>query len=223
MLPSRSSYLKPVVYGLCFLVLTGCAGILGGESVPTRYYVLSEVPRTDKPPAAASESIIAVVEITMSDYLDTRNFVTRPTENTVDLAQFDQWGAPFRPHVSRTLKNNIANLVPSERVLLSPLSIPVRVDYEIRTDVQRFEQDPTGNVVLEARWGLIDLNNRTAVALHTTSISKPVVVDEPADGDDRSSIARKKYQAIAEAMSAALGDMSREISAVIRSDVAVTR
>ena len=223
MTPASLNRIKPIVIGFCLFFVTGCAGLLGGESPPTRYYILSEVPRTVLPPPAASKAIIAVVEITMSDYLDTRNFVTRPTENTVDLAQFDQWGAPFRPHVSRTLKNNIANLVPSERVLLSPLSIPVRVDYEIRTDIQRFEQDPTGNVVLEARWGLIDLNNRKAVELQTTSISKPVVLDEPADGDDRSTVIRNKYQAIAEAMSAALGDMSRDISAVIRSDVTATR
>ncbi len=219
MTSARVNRLKPLVIGFCLFFATGCAGILGGESPLTRYYILSEVPRTEQPPTAASEPIIAIVEITMSDYLDTRNFVTRPTENTVDLAQFDQWGAPFRPHVSRTLKNNVANLVPSERVLLSPLSIPVTVDYEVRTDIQKFEQDPTGNVVLEARWGLIDLNKRSAVAFQTVKIRKPVVIEAPAEGDDSAGTAKPDYGAIAEAMSAALGDMSRDMATVIRNSI----
>ncbi len=216
---SRSNRLTSCAVGVCLLVLGGCAGILGGASEPIRYYVLSEVPRTELAPTAASEAIIVVVEVTMSDYLDTQNFVTRTTDNTVDLAQFDQWAAPFRAHVSRTLKNNVARQVPSERVLLSPLSIPVTVDYEIRTDIQRFEQDPGGEVVLEVRWGLLDLRTRSALTLESIEIRKPVEIDPPGDGGDRAGMALRKYSAIAAAMSAALGDMSRQIAMAIRKDV----
>ena len=207
------------VAGLALFLVAGCAGILGGESVPIRYYVLSEVPRVEQPRTEASEAIIAVIEVSMSDYLDTTNFVTRTTANTVDLAQFDQWAAPFRQHVSRTLKNNIANRIPSERVLLSPLSIPVTVDYEVRTDIQRFERDPRGDVVLEARWAFVDVSRRTAAVLETVEIRKPVAIDSPADSNDVAGTARETYSAIAAAMSAALGEMSDEMAARIRRDV----
>ncbi len=220
---SRFKRLPSYAVGLCLLVLAGCAGLLGGESVPIRYYVLSEAPRTEQARTEASEAIIAVVEITMSDYLDTRSFVTRTTDNTVDLAQFDQWAAPFRQHVSRTLKDNIAKLIPSERVLLSPLSIPVSVDYEVRTDIQKFELDPGGEVELEARWGLVDLKRRTAVALKSIEIRKPVATVPPAEGGKEAETGRRKYAAIAAAMSAALADISREIATVIRSNARKSR
>ncbi len=216
---SRFNRLTSCIAGLALFLIAGCAGILGGESVPIRYYVLSEAPRTEQPRTAASDAIIAVIEISMSDYLDTTSFVTRTTENTVDLAQFDQWAAPFRQHVSRTLKNNIANRIPSERVLLSPLSIPVTVDYEVRTDIQRFERDPQGNVVLDARWALVDVSRRSAVVLKTVEIRKPVAIDPAAEGDDAAETARETYSAIAAAMSAALVDMSEEMAALIRRDV----
>lgn len=219
---SRCNHLTLYVVGLAILVLGGCAGLLGGESVPIRYYVLSEVPRTDEtrfPPGPASEVVVAVVDVTMSDYLDTQSVVTRPTDNTVDLAQFDQWAAPFGRHVTRTMKNNIAVLVPSQRVLLSPLSIPVTVDYETRVDIQRFEQDPGGDVVLEARWALLDLKRRDAVALRSVEIRKPVAGDPPPEGADEREVSRQRYSAIAAAMSSALADMSAEIATAIRENV----
>lgn len=208
-------------YGVAFamLLLGGCSGLLGGESVPIRYYVLSDVPRTDSmryPTGPASEVVISVVDIAMSDYLDTQSVVTRPSANTVDLAQFDQWAAPFGRHVTRTMKNNIAVLVPSQRVLLSPLSIPVTVDYEVRVDVQRFEQDPGGDVVLEARWALLDLRRRDAAALRSVEIRKPVVNEPPVEGSDAEGVSRQKYSAIAAAMSSALADMSAQIATAIR-------
>jgi hypothetical protein len=193
--------------------------LLGGESTPIRYYVLSEVPRTDetRPPAGpASEVVVAVVDVTMADYLDNQSFVTRTTANIVDLAQFDQWAAPFGRHVTRTLKNNIAVLIPSTRVLLSPLSIPVTVDYEVRADIQTFEQDPDGEVVLEARWGLLDLRRRDSVVLRSFDVRKPVVGDPPPEGATETEIATQRYSAIAAAMSSALADMSVDIATAIR-------
>jgi len=205
--------------GFALLVVAGCAGLLGGESTPIRYYVLSEVPRTDDaraPAGPASEVVVAVVDVTMADYLDTQSVVTRTTANTVELAQFDQWAAPFGRHVTRTMKNNIAVLIPSKRVLLSPLSIPVTVDYEVRVDIQMFEQDPSGKVVLEARWALLDLRRRDAVAHKSVDIRKPVTVDPPPEGGSELEAQTKRYSAIAAAMSSALADMSADIAAAIR-------
>lgn len=204
--------------GFALMVIGGCTGLLGGESAPIRYYVLSEVSRSDAPaPAgAASEAVVSVLDISMSDYLDTQSIVTRPTSNTVDLAQFDQWAAPFGRHVTRTMKNNIAILIPSKRVVLSPLSIPVTVDYELRADVQRFEQDPSGDVVLEARWVLLDLRRRTAVAIEDVAIRKPVAVEPPSEETEQENFSRQKYLAIAASMSSALAELSADIAASIR-------
>jgi len=216
---SRLNRLILCVVGFAALVVGGCAGLLGGESTPIRYYVLSEVPRTDetRPPAGpASEVVVAVVDVTMSDYLDTQSFVTRTTANTVDLAQFDQWAAPFGRHVTRTMKNNIAVLIPSKRVLLSPLSIPVTVDYEVRVDIQMFEQDPSGNVVLEARWTLLDLRRRDAVVQKSVDIQKSVAIDPLPEGSGELEFQAQRYSAIAAAMSFALADMSADIATAIR-------
>lgn len=216
---SRFNRLTLCAAGFAILIVAGCAGLLGGESAPIRYYVLSEVPRTDetRPPAGpASEVVVAVVDVTMADYLDNQTFVTRTTANIVDLAQFDQWAAPFGRHVTRTLKNNIAVLIPSKRVLLSPLSIPVTVDYEVRADIQTFEQDPDGEVVLEARWGLLDLSRRDSVVLRSFDVRKPVASDPPSEGATETEIATQRYSAIAAAMSSALADMSVDIATAIR-------
>lgn len=216
---SRFSRVTSFAAVFAFLLLGGCAGILGGGSVPIRYYVLSEAPRADEartPAGPASEAVVAVADVTMSDYLDTQSIVTRTTANTVDLAQFDQWAAPFGRHVTRTLKNNIAGLIPSERVLLSPLSIPVTVDYEVRVDIQMFEQDPGGEVVLEARWGLLDLRRRTALALRTVDIRRPVAIDPPSEGASEMDIETQRYSAIAAAMSSALAEIGADIASAIR-------
>lgn len=216
---SRVNRMMLCAAGFALLFVAGCAGLLGGESTPIRYYVLSEVPRTEQtraPAGPASEVVIAVVDVTMADYLDTQRVVTRTTANTVDLAQFDQWAAPFGRHVTRTMKNNISVLIPSERVLLSPLSIPVTVNYEVRVDIQMFEQDPGGDVVLQARWALLDLRRRSAVAVRNVDIRKSAAIDPPSEGATETEIETQRYSAIAAAMSSALADMSADIATAIR-------
>jgi hypothetical protein len=72
---------------------------------------------------------------------------------------------------------------------------------------------------LRGRDALADVSRRNAVVLKTVEIRKPVAIDPPAEGDDVSATARETYSAIAAAMSAALGDMSEEMAALIRRDV----
>jgi uncharacterized lipoprotein YmbA len=206
-------------FSLSLMLLTGCSGLFGGQSEPLRYYVLSEAPKTESPkmpPGPESQAILAVFDVTMSNYLDTRSIVTRTAENNVNLASFDQWAAPFVTHVSRTLKNNLAILIPSNRVILTPLSIPVAIDYELRTDIQQFEREPSGDVVLSARWALIDMKGNNLVALEGFEVRKPVAIPEPTEETTNSERARLEYSAIAAAMSEALADLSREIATVTR-------
>ena len=73
-------------------LLTACA------SAPTNFYTLESQSR---PPvvataASAKKPLIGIGPLTMPALLDRKGIVTRADNNSVQIAEFDQWAAPLK-------------------------------------------------------------------------------------------------------------------------------
>lgn len=193
--------------GVVLPLMTGCEAIIGEPAPPVVFNILNAVPAIEAEPrgeALRRGTIIGVAPVTVPNYLDTQQIVTRSTPNTLSRAQEHQWGAPLGENMTNVLAENLGAMIPTQQVLVLPGSAPVRPDYEVAVEVSKFERDADGAVTLIARWVLLD---RGSVITLRRSV---YTADAPLDD----------YDAIAAAMSDTLARLSEEIAAVIRSATA---
>jgi uncharacterized lipoprotein YmbA len=143
--------------GLLALLVAGCAA-----SPPTNLYTLSAVDapsvegggapsaggRASKSPSA----VVAVGPVTLPDYIDRPQIVTRQSAYRLELAANDQWAAPLYDMLPRVLIEDLALRLPAVRMVSFPQVSEASFDYRIAIDVSRFDVDATGQATLAARW-----------------------------------------------------------------------
>ena len=193
-------HLRPAwVLVLCSVVLLGLYGC--ASSPPTRLYVFPSLTEAETAlPVAQRELTLGVGPVTLHPYLDRPQIVTRASRARLVLGEFDQWGAPLRDSVTRSLAENLALLVPTERVVLHPWSRTTVLDYQVTVDVLQFDAGPGGEVVLATRWQILNADEK-ALVMRTSRLTAA------AGGHD--------YEATVTAMGRTLDALSREIAAAL--------
>lgn len=145
-------------------------GCLAGGNAPTRLYVLAPV---ETPVLQAAEShSVGVGPVSMAGYLDRPQIVTRPAADRIDLGDFDQWGEPLREGISRVLAEDLALQMPSARIAVFPLRGLETFRYRVVVNVTRLDGPAGGDVVLEARWYVLDASGKE-LSQKTTRLAEP--------------------------------------------------
>jgi len=184
------------ILGVLLLGLPGCA-----SSPPTRFYVLPSLTGAETaPPAAQRDLTIGVGPVTLHPYLDRPQIVTRASRAQLILGEFDQWGAPLRDSVTRSLAENLSLLVPTDRVVLHPWSRTTVPDYQVTVEVLQFDAGPGGEVILAARWQILNADEKELVMRKSR-------VTAAAGGHE--------YEATVTAMGRTLDALSRDIAAAL--------
>jgi len=186
--------------GVALLVLSGCLG----STPPTQFYLVPPLSAPDTPPPASAgrrDLTLGVGPVTIPPYLDRPQIVTRTSRAKLALADFDQWAGPLSDTIPRVLAENLSLLVPTERVILHPWPRTIDPDYQVTVDVQQFDRGPGNQVVLAARWSLLDRDGKELV-LRTSRIN------QAASGAD--------YEATVTAMGQALDTLAQDIATTLR-------
>jgi hypothetical protein len=164
--------MRPRAWGaLCCLgVLAGLPGCLGGP--PTHFYVLTPLPASDTPTAAAPGPPLALglYPVTLPAVLDRPQIVTRIGDNGIGLAEFDQWGAPLTAQVTAVLAQNLSRLLPTARVAVFPWTGTGPPDLVLTVAVLQWDAVLGQACVLTARWTLVGAGGKepkaTGLATH---------------------------------------------------------
>ena len=175
-------------------LLTACA------SAPTNFYTLEAQSR---PPVATSTSnakkpLIGIGPLSMPALLDRRGIVTRAENNSVQIAEFDQWAAPLKDNVIAVLSKNVAILQPNAIVRAYPWSPYGDVNYRVIVDISRFDTQLGKSVNLEASWAIMEEKNHTIVSNGQTKLQQPL--------NDAS------YNSAAQGLSKLLSELSQQLS-----------
>ena len=189
----------------CFAALALVAAVAAGcaTSPVTRLYVLA--PLADTRGDAASPSgglVIGVRSVTLPEELDRPEIVTRTGPNTVRLAEFDQWSASLRDSVTRVIAQDLAILLPGDRVAVYPWPPGTSVDRQLVVEVTRLDGELGGRCVLDVQWQLL-----------SRSGARPVMSGRSTSNE----ACGPNYAAFAAAHSRLLGTLSEEIAAAIGS------
>ena len=192
--------LRPLLtLGMVVVLLAGCA-----SSPPSKFYQLSPLQnRTAFTRDASLEKIlmIAVGPIRIPDYLDRPQIVTRAGRNELRLSEFDRWAGSLENDVTRVLVEDISILLPTERFSAVPwtpyLESQVPASYRVEVLVERFDGWLGDSVLLKAQWAVF-ARNRSML------LKRESLIRERINGGS--------YDALVDAMSAALEKLSGDIS-----------
>ena len=186
--------------GVALFVLSGCFG----STPPTQFYLVPPLTggATASPASAGQRDLtLGVGPVTVPPYLDRPQIVTRTSRAKLTLADFDQWAGPLADTIARVLSEDLALLIPTERVVLYPWPRNIDPDYQVTVDVLQFDRGPGGEVVLVARWGLVDRDGKELVMRRSR-------LSQAAGGTD--------YEATVTAMGRALEALARDMAATLQ-------
>ncbi|MFQ5684361.1 MAG: membrane integrity-associated transporter subunit PqiC [Candidatus Binatia bacterium] len=192
--------LLAVAVGASLISLGGCA-----TTQPTSYYVLASLPaarvETGFTPSAHSIAI-GVGPIELPQYLDRPQIVTRASRNELGIAEFDRWAEPLKNSFANVLAENLSVLIPTDHIAVFPWNRSTPIDYQVRVEVTRFEGTSGGEVSLIARWSISGKNKRKVLMIRKSSVKE--------------STEAMNYKSTVSAMNRALGNLSRQIAAAIK-------
>jgi hypothetical protein len=145
-----------------------------------------------------SGQAISVGPISWPRYLDQPRIVTRAGPNRLEANEFNRWGGSMEDDFSRTVIRNLSVLLRSELVMSYRRSANFAPVYRVEMDVQQFDGQLGGDVILDAKWSIIGEKSGDLEKVATSTIQKST------SGSD--------YEALVNASSMAVAQLSEEIA-----------
>jgi uncharacterized lipoprotein YmbA len=194
----RLSALGVVLAGA--LAAASCASVLP-KSAESQFFVLSAVERA-APAVPADHPFVLLGPVTLPQYLDRRELVTRMASNQLRIEDLELWAEPLRDSVPRTLEHDLDTVLGEGRVQRLPWTAAAPPERVVSVDVRRFEKTANHTVELAATWTIADGASGAVRLRRDTKVSLP--------------IATPGTQAAVKVLSDALAALSRAIVAGLR-------
>lgn len=175
--------------------LTGCS------SKPSKFYVLSTLPLQAAKPIK-HRVYLGVGPITVPEYLQQPQIVSRLDGNNIKVNEFQRWAEPLEDAVERVLTQNLSLLVPSETISIYPWTADTRIDYRVIVEIVCFEPEPGGESVLLARWRITNKDDTKTYIGRTAQYHYPSNL--------------KNYNEMVASMNQNLSHLSQDIAEHIR-------
>lgn len=153
---------------LVALLLVGCA-----HTPKPHYYVLTG-PSTVANDAMRSGPAVGLGPITLPDYLDRPQIVTRATDSRLALSNEHRWAEPLAASFSRALLAHLEQALPAQDIVLHPWRGSLDIARQVQIEVTRFERDADGAFRLSARWTVSATGNSTDAGTRQSDIEIPV-------------------------------------------------
>lgn len=182
-----------------FALLSACCLAAGCASPPTRFYVLSPL-AAQQPLGAGGDIAVGVGPLALPDYLDRPQIVTRSGQNELNVAEFERWGEPLKDNATEVLAENLAILLPSQKISVYPWKRSAAINYQVAAKIIRFDRAEAGEAVLSVRWSVLDGEGATLLSRESR------YAENPAGGGHAATVA---------AMNQALARFSRDVAGAL--------
>ncbi len=189
--------MTPSRRGLLGLALAGAASACA--SPEPAYFTLAAVPG---PARRGGPAQVELRRPGLAGYLDRPEIVRSNSPYSLRVTGAERWGEPLGDLIARILAEDLNNRLPGSSVFTSAGSITAEADATVEMDIQRFDADPSGQVVLLAQ---VAVSRGRARASAATRVVRLTV--QPAGPGTASLVA---------AMSAALGQLADALAAMLQ-------
>ena len=192
---------KWVLLLCCVLVLTSC---IGRKSPEVSYYSLLTMEQLGKVQAVSAypEVRLGVGPVTIPDSLKRSQIATRQHGNQYEFDEFNRWAGVLESDITSVLGDNLGALLGVEKIGFFPWMHHFKPTYRVMIDIQRFDGDLSGEVVLGVRWAVADGDGKEFLA-GGKSVQRQTLNDA-------------SYASLVRAMSLALADLSKELALEIK-------
>lgn len=175
-------------------LLAGCA------SPDPVNYTLRALPGTPLRPGGPK--VVELRRIGLAGYLDRSEIVRKQSDYRLSLSGQERWAEPLGGMVARTLAEDLNQRLPGTSVFTSAGSISADPDATLEIDLQRFDPDTNGQVVLLAQVAVSRTGRRGGTRAQTVRL----VVTPTGAGTSE----------LVAALSQALGQMADQVAALLR-------
>lgn len=192
--------LSPVL----LLVALGLPGCVSLKRTPeARFFYLRSVAEPAAATAAEAQGgLVAVMPARLPGHLQRPQLVTEVAPGELRVDEFLRWAEPLDEGTTRVLAENLAKLLPGQRVVRFPVRSGARARCRVVLDVYDFGLHGRGEARLAGRWALLRPDREGALASQAVELRR-----EAAGADAGASV---------EAMSALLGDLSQQVAVAVR-------
>lgn len=152
-LPYSAKALKQAFCGVGFTVLTACS-----NTPPTQFYTLDATvePSVYKKTELLKAHLVGIGPIMLPAQLNRKAIVTRGTQQSIQVADNQQWAEPLLDNIARVIARNLATLQPSLILHVYPWVAFGEVDQRFVIEVTQFEAYLGKEVLFDAVWSLKD-------------------------------------------------------------------
>ena len=125
--------------------------------------------------------VVALRQISTARYLE-RSEIVRSSENyRLDVMSNDWWGEPLGAMLSRVLVEELGQRLPQSTVIGETGAVTAPADATIELNVQRLDEDASGNLILQAQ-ASVSFKSRGAPVLRNFRFSiTPPAPDVPGE------------------------------------------
>jgi len=181
------------------MVASGCTFLQPHPDL-TRYYVLASLAAPTEQPG--SDLRIGIGPLLLPDYLQRYELVQRGSKTELHYADHARWAESLSDGLGRTIAENVALLLGTDRVIVLPALVRGELDFTVLLEIAHFEPAPDGHVNLVARWTVHDPAKKKAVDVRLSQLREKPAADD--------------WRARTEAMSRVALRLSEEIATTIR-------
>jgi uncharacterized lipoprotein YmbA len=133
----------------CRLAVLGLLTVIAACSSPSP--VLYTIAPVQGPVQPGGPKVIVLQQISTAHYLE-RSQIVRSSENyRLDVMSNDWWGEPLAAMLSRVLSEELGQRLPQSTVIGETGAVSASPDATVELNVQRLDEDASGNVVLQAQ------------------------------------------------------------------------
>jgi uncharacterized protein len=187
-------------FALAVLIQTGCA-----RTQQSRFYALNPISEkmTATPPnLAMNGKTIGIGRVEIPFHLDRPQIVTQKGPHQIHLAEYDRWALNLRENMKSVIAENLSVLLPDDHVYILPWRGVRPIQYQITIRIMRFDAMPGETVKLDARWVVLEEDERRIPLEQGSQIQLP--------------LPGKEYNEIVAVQSQAIGELCREIAEAIQ-------
>jgi len=148
--------------------------------------------------ASPGSILLGVGPLSLPQFLERPQIVTRTSANRLELAEFHRWGGDLGEDILRVLVEDLSVLLAPDGVVGYPWDNRLDLRYQLIMKFARFDGQLGGDLVLSVSWALLDNATGKAVSLKNTEI--------------REAASAADYESMAVAQSRALERLSREMA-----------
>ncbi|MBF0218942.1 MAG: membrane integrity-associated transporter subunit PqiC [Gammaproteobacteria bacterium] len=124
---------------------------------------------------------LQLLSVELSPYLDRPQLLRRlGSGEQLELAEFHQWGGQLRQQLADLMLPQLATALETPYVIQAPTPLRGGYDYQLALEFVRFEQQPSGHVLLEVRWRLYSGHGGELVALKSSLLQSPAALPDNA-------------------------------------------